>query len=90
MLVFLDDILIYRKFWEENVQHFEMVLKVLEEKKLYAKPSKCSFGVHELEYLGHIVYHESVKVDPKKIKAIMEWLIPKILKNLRGFLGLMG
>jgi hypothetical protein len=67
-----------------------MVLKLLEEKQLYANPSKCAFGVQEVEYLGHIVSHEGVKVDPNKIKAMMEWPIPKTLKNLRGFLGLMG
>jgi hypothetical protein len=67
-----------------------MVLKLLEEKKLYENPSKCSFGVQEVEYLGHIVSHEGVKLDPKKIKSMMEWPIPKTLNNLRGFLGLMG
>jgi hypothetical protein len=40
--------------------------------------------------LGHIVSHEDVKVDPNKIKATMDWTIPKTLKNLRGFLGLTG
>jgi hypothetical protein len=54
------------------------------------KPSKCNFRVQEVEYLGHIVSHEGVKVDPNKIKAMMEWPIPKTLKNLRGFLGLEG
>jgi len=44
----------------------------LEEKQLYAKPSKCAFGVQEVEYLGHIVSHEGVKRDPNKIKAMME------------------
>ena len=58
--------------------------------KLYAKPSKCSFGPKEVEYLVHIVSHEGVKVDPKKIKAIMEWPILTIIKKLRGFLGLTG
>ena len=66
------------------------VQQLLKEKQLYAKPSKCFFGVKEVEYLGHIVSHESVKVDPKKIKAMMDRLIPKTLKNLRGFLGLIG
>jgi hypothetical protein len=66
------------------------VLQLLKEKQLYAKPSKCFFGVKEVEYLGHIVSHEGVKVDPNKIKAMMDWLIPKTLKNLRGFLGLTG
>jgi hypothetical protein len=90
VLVFFDDILIYNKSWEENVQHVDRVLQLLEEKQLYANPSKCAFGVQEVEYLGHIVSHEGVKVDPNKIKAMREWPIPKTLKKLRGFLGLTG
>jgi hypothetical protein len=90
VLVFFDDILIYSKSWEDHVQHVDKVLQLLKEQQLYAKPSKCFFGVKEVEYLGHIVSHEGVKVDPNKIKAMMDWLIPKTLKNLRGFLGLTG
>ena len=37
--------------------------------------------------MGHIVSHEGVKVDPNKIKSMMDCQIPKTLKNLRGFLG---
>ena len=40
--------------------------------------------------MGHIVSHEGVKVDPNNIKAMMDWPIPKTLKNRRGFLGLTG
>jgi hypothetical protein len=53
-------------------------------------PSKFSFWVQEVECLDRIVSHEGVKVDPDKIKSMMEWAIPKILKNIRQLLGLMG
>ena len=72
------------------MQHVDKVLQLLKEQKIYAKPSKCFFGVKEVEYLGRIVSHEGVKVDPNNIKAMMDWLIPKTLKNLKGFLGLTG
>ena len=87
VLVFFDDILIYCKSWKECVQHVGMVLQLLKEPQLYAQPSKCFFGVKEIKYLGHI---EGVKVDPNKIKAMIGITIPKTLKNLRGFLGLIG
>jgi hypothetical protein len=90
VLVFFDDMQIYSKYWEDHVRHVDKVLQLLKEKQLYAKPSKCFFGVKEVEYLGHIVSHEGVKVDPNKIKAMMDSLIPKTLKNLRLFLGLTG
>ena len=40
--------------------------------------------------MGDIVSHEGVKVDPKKIKSIMDWPIPKTMKNIQGFLVLTG
>jgi hypothetical protein len=90
VLEFSDDILVYNKSWEEHEQHVDKVLKLLEEQQIYANPSKCAFGVHEVEYLGHIVSHEDVKVDPNKIKAMREWPMLKTLKKLRGLLGLIG
>ena len=70
VLVFFDDILIYIKSWKDHVQHVDMVLKLLDEKKLYAKTSTCFFGIQEVEYLVNILSHEGVKVDPEKIKSI--------------------
>ena len=70
------DILIYYRSWKDHVQLVDRVLKILKEKQLYAKTSKCVFGVQEVEYLGHIVSHEGVKVGPNKIKAIKEWRVP--------------
>jgi hypothetical protein len=52
VLVFFDDILIYSKSWEDHVRHVDKVLQLLKEQQLYAKPSKCFFGVKEVEYLG--------------------------------------
>ena len=80
MLVFFDDIIIYSRSWKDHVQHVNRVLKQLEEKKLYEKTSKSFFGVQEVEYLGHIVSHEGVKVYPKNIKAIKEWKLPTTIK----------
>ena len=59
------------------------MLKLLDEKQLYAKTSKCFFGVKEVEYLVRIVSREGVKLDPRKIKAIEEWKVPKTIKKLR-------
>jgi hypothetical protein len=72
------------------VRRVDKVLHLLKEQQLYAKPSKCFFWVKEINYLGHIVSHEGLKVDPNNIKAMMEWSIPKTLKALRGSFGLTG
>ena len=59
VLIFFDDILVFSKTWEENLQHLEMVLSTLEKESLYAKESKCEFGMIEL-YLGHIIRADGV------------------------------
>ena len=90
VLVFFDDILVYSSTWHEHLCHLEVVFKVLKENVLFAKLSKCSFGVLEIEYLGHIVSGEGVAMDATKVQAVLEWPTPLNIKQLRGFLGLTG
>jgi hypothetical protein len=65
-------------------------LHLLSQHQLFPKQSKCAFGSSEVEYLGHIVGKNDVRVDPKNIEAMKEWPHPKTLKRLRGFLNLTG
>jgi hypothetical protein len=88
VLVFFDDILIYRKTWTDHLTHVDQVLRLLSQHQLFLKQSKCAFGASEVEYLGHLVGKDGVRVDPKKIKAMQDWPHPKTLKSLCGFLGL--
>jgi hypothetical protein len=66
----------------------DQVLELLSNHQLFLKRSKCAFGVPEVEYLGHIFSNDGVCIDPNKIVEMKDWPHPKILKNLRGFLGL--
>jgi hypothetical protein len=79
LLVFFDDLLIYRKTKEENLQHVEQILAIMEEKSLYAKESKYEFGMKEVLYLGHIIGVKGVQVHQEKIQAILDWPTPKTL-----------
>ena len=88
VLVFFDDILIYSKNWNSHLKHVETILKLLEVKKIYANKSKCSFAKKEIEFLGHIVSTDDIKVNPKKNRAIIEWPSPKSITSLRGFMAL--
>ena len=90
VLVFFNDILIYGKDFEEHVSHLGKALEVLWKNELYANQKKCSFAQTRVDYLGHIISGQGVKVDPKKIRAIKEWPIPKNVQEVRGFLGLTG
>jgi hypothetical protein len=88
IIVFYDDFLIYRKTWEEHLHHVEQILTIMEGQSLYAKESKCEFGMIEVLYLGHIIGVKGVQVHQENIQAIVEWPTPKTLTELRGFLGI--
>jgi hypothetical protein len=90
VLVVFDDILIYSPTWEIHLHHVSSILQLLQDHELFVKQSKCSFGVTKVEYLGHIVSLDGVKVDPNKVEAMKKWPRPKTLKQLRGFLDLTG
>lgn len=40
--------------------------------------------------MGHVVSKEGIAVDPVKIRAIMEWVAPKSVDEVRNFMGLVG
>ncbi|CAM8895837.1 unnamed protein product [Rhodiola kirilowii] len=90
VIVFIDDILIYSKSREQHEQHLRMVLQTLREHKLYAKMKKCDFWTSEIKFLGHVISKEGISVDPVKVEAILNWKTPKIVFEIRSFLGLAG
>jgi hypothetical protein len=69
ILVFFDDLLIYKKTWEEHLQHVEHILAIMEGKFLYAKESKCEFGMTEVLHLGHIIGVKGVAITGGLLKV---------------------
>ena len=55
VLMFIDDILVYLKDWEDYDTHLRVVLETLRKEQLYAKLSKCEFWLREVSFLRHII-----------------------------------
>src|SRR3954462_14815391 len=55
VVVYFDDILVYRKSLEEHVTHVKEVLQILHHEKLYANLPKCTFAKDKLIFLGFVV-----------------------------------
>jgi len=66
------------------------VLQTLRQHGLKVKLSKCEFNKPELHFLGHVIEKEGVAVDPAKVAVISKWPVPKSLKELQAFLGLVN
>ncbi|XP_042059685.1 uncharacterized protein LOC121804234 [Salvia splendens] len=70
VLVFIDDVLIYSRNRSEHAEHLRTILETLRTERLYAKFSKCEFWLNEVNFLGHIVTAEGIRVDPAKVEAV--------------------
>ncbi|KAG8492988.1 hypothetical protein CXB51_010206 [Gossypium anomalum] len=90
VVVFIDDILIYSRDEIEHAEHLRLVLQILRDMQLYAKFSKCEFWLREVSFLGHVVSASGIRVDPRKILAILDWKPPRNITEVRSFLGLAG
>ncbi|KAG5891946.1 hypothetical protein JTB14_002222 [Gonioctena quinquepunctata] len=87
-LVYLDDIIVVGRSFEDHVKNLEEVFLRLRNSGLKLSPKKCHLFQKEVRYLGHVVSEEGVAVDDQKIKAVKDWPIPKDIHQLRSFLGL--
>jgi hypothetical protein len=88
VVVYIDDILIYSGSLEEHAEHLRKVFQRLRENKLYAKLKKCEFRVTKMDFLGHRITQEGLKMDDHKVKAILDWKPPKSVPAFRSFLRL--
>ena len=88
LFCFIDDIIVYSETLQQHIEILRKLFERLREANLKLHPEKCIFMKQEVAYLGHIISAEGVKPDPKKIKAVKEFLVPKNQKNIKSFLGL--
>ena len=85
--VYLDDILIFTNSLEEHRRISRMVMERLRKHKLYLRYDKCEFERTRIEYLGVIISHNRVKMDPVKVSGVAEWPTPTNKKEVQSFLG---
>ncbi|EEB89036.1 hypothetical protein MPER_12920 [Moniliophthora perniciosa FA553] len=85
--VYLDDILIFTKTKEEHDRILAHVLERLREHKLYLRVEKCEFCKERIEYLGVIISHNKVGMDPVKVAGVADWPTPTEKSEVQSFLG---
>jgi len=97
--VYMDDIAIHtsqrtneteKEHQTRHREYVHIVLDKLEENDLYLKPEKCDFEKKEINYLGLIVGGNKLKMDPKKLQGVADWLKPTNPTEIRKFLGFTG
>lgn len=84
---YVDDLVVKTRKREHHLNDLKRVFDRLRKHELKMNPLKCAFGVTSGKFLGFVVRHRGIEIDPSKIKAILEMPPPQTLKQLRGLQG---
>ena len=68
--VYIDNMVMKSKMVSEHVRDLENIFEILRKHKLCLNTSKCSFGVGSGKFMGYMVTHQGIEVNPNQIKAI--------------------
>ena len=90
--VYLDDVIVFSKTFDEHVENLRKVLQALRKKGMKLRVDKCDLFKKEVRYLGKVVSSEGYRPDPKDTSALQKLTeqTPQTVGDVRKLLGLTG
>ena len=89
-LGYIDDIICHSKTLNEHVSHLRQLVELHSNCGMKLKLKKCQIAQNEVEYLGHLVNAQGIRMIPSYVSKVLEWPLPKTGKELQSFLGFSG
>ncbi len=83
---YLDDIIIYSKTLKEHKRHVRLILNRLREAGLQVNINKCEFHVQETIFLGLLIFIEGLKMNSRKVQAVVKWPTFNNLTQMQFFI----
>ena len=90
ILIFLDDLLIFSRTFEEHLGKLRTVLSRLRMHNLKVEPAKCHLFQREVTYLGHKISKEGISTEDIKIETIRDWPAPTCPSEVLTFVSMAG
>ena len=87
LLVYMDDVIACSARGEAHLKLLEDMFRALQTVGLTLQPSKIHFGPKEVQYLGHVLSADGIRMGEDQIKAIIDLKTPTTIKELRSVLG---
>ncbi|XP_074365409.1 uncharacterized protein LOC141706557 [Apium graveolens] len=87
MEVYVDDMLVKSEVASDHIKHLMEMFNILRRFRMKLNSQKCVFGVESGKFLGFIVNHRGIEVNPAKIKALMDMKSPTNVKQVQSLTG---
>ena len=88
--IYLDDIIIVSKSFQEHIEHLTKVFERIQSAGMKLSPNKCHLFREQVRYVGHIVSSDGIAADPDKVEKVRNWPTPTDAEETRMFLGFSG
>lgn len=88
LLVYLDNILVFSSDFDGQLDRLEALFLRLREANLKLNPTKCSFALPQVTYLGFVITEYGQSPDPNKLISIKNFPVPKNITYVRSFVSL--
>ena len=85
---FINDIMVGMETEEGHNKLVAEILKRLKQNNLYVKLEKYKWKVKEVDFLRIVLGPEGIKIEEVKVKAVLDWPVPKSVKDIQKLLGL--
>ena len=83
--VYIDDMVVKSKMVSEHVEDLRNVFEILRKHRLCLNASKCSFSVGSGKFLGYMVTHRGIEINPDQMKVINSLQPPRNPKEVQKF-----
>ncbi|KAF0755067.1 Integrase catalytic domain-containing protein, partial [Aphis craccivora] len=90
VFIYLDDILIFDDTEAQNDCALKQVLDLAMKNNIKFNKNKIQYKVDKVNFIGHIFSYEGMKLDSDRIKSIFKYEVPKTIKDLQRFLGMVN
>ena len=88
--VYINDMVVKSKLVSEHIEDLTSIFEILREHKLWLNATKCSFGMGLGKFLGYMVTHKRIEVNPDQIKVINNLQPPRNPKEVQKLTGMMA
>ena len=86
--VYIDDMVVKSKMVSEHIGDLTNIFKILRGHKLRLNASKCSFGVGSGKFLGYMMTHRGIEVNPNQVKTINNLQPPQNPREVQKLTGM--
>ena len=86
--MYLDDCIVHAQGEVQFIERLDKVLARFKAHNIFLKPSKCKFGMSQVEYCGKEISKEGLTMSKKKVDKVLNFPMPTTAAQMKQFVGL--